>query len=176
LILDAYKQLLTSRPDLILLLVPRHPERFNEVADLAVRRGFVVDRRSASTLGSERTQVFIGDSMGELMFYYQVSDLAFVGGSLVQTGGHNILEPASIGVASIVGPHTFNFKDITQCMVAAGATIQINSVAQLVEQVTFLLANDDTRKLIAEKGREVVFESRGATDLLVAQIGKLLPS
>ncbi len=175
LVLEAYCKILDELPDLVLLLVPRHPERFDDVAKLALKCGFVVDRRSGPTgLGRKQTQVFLGDSMGELMFYYQVSDLAFVGGSLVETGGHNILEPASVGVASIVGPHTFNFKDIVQSMTAAGALVQIESAEQLVSRVVDLINNDPDRRAMAARAGEVIAQNRGATNLLLARIDTFL--
>ncbi len=177
LVLEAYRKILDDLPDLVLLLVPRHPERFDDVARLASKRGFVVDRRSGATgLGRKQTQVFVGDSMGELMFYYQVSDLAFVGGSLVETGGHNVLEPAAVGVASLVGPYTFNFKEITQHMIAAGALVQVESTEQLASRVADLINNDSDRQAIATRAGEVIAQNRGATNLLLTYIDTLLPA
>ena len=176
LVLQAYAQVIKSQPETVLLLVPRHPERFNAVASLAQRSGFNITRRSESKLGNPNTQVFIGDSMGEMMFFYQVSDVAFVGGSLVPTGGHNILEPASVAVPSIVGPHTFNFKEITEVMLEAGAVDQVSSAEELLEKVSSLLLDERQAQQMGSYGYAVVEQNRGATTLLLSRLKELMAS
>lgn len=176
LVLQAYSQVLKTQPDTVLLLVPRHPERFNTVADLVQRSGFAMARRSSNDVGNSGTQVFVGDTMGELMFFYRVSDVAFVGGSLVPTGGHNILEPAALAVPSIVGPHTFNFKDITQAMLQAGATIQVQSTDELADCVVSILGDEDHKCRMGANAYHVVKQNRGATQLLMGQLDKLIAS
>jgi len=104
---------------LLLILVPRHPERFSKVANLVKKSHFNYIKRSSGDFPSSTVQVIIGDTMGELMLLYGIADLAFVGGSLVNHGGHNPLEPAAQGVPIMMGPHTFNFKDICTKLVLA---------------------------------------------------------
>lgn len=174
LVLDAYARILSAVPGAVLLVVPRHPERFDEVASLIQKRGYRLTRRSQLTVGDQRTQVFLGDTMGELLFFYRTADLCFVGGSLVPTGGHNLLEPASVGVASLTGPHTFNFRDITANLIEAGACRQVDSVDQLAAEAIKLLSDSAQRQQMGERGRRVIVENRGATALLMQEVAKLL--
>ncbi len=111
-LLDIYLNLLKKIKQLKLILVPRHPERFNFVYDLCISYGLSVHKRSQALVPSKEFDVLLGDSMGEMMMYYAMSDVAFVGGSMEKVGGHNVLEPASIGVPVIVGPHYFNFQEV----------------------------------------------------------------
>lgn len=173
-ILDAHTEVLKHIPEAVLILVPRHPERFNDVAQLVTDRGFSSARRSTDQLPAVPTQVFVGDTMGELMFFYQLSDVAFVGGSFVATGGHNVLEPAALGLPTVVGPHTFNFKDITQAMVKAGATMQLQDQTQLSQCVIELLRNSDKSEDMGCLAEKVIKENQGATGLLLEQLGRLM--
>ncbi len=122
-ILEAFAQLRTHWPDLLLLLVPRHPERFDGVAALCQQRGFNVVRRSDQQPCDPETAVFLGDSMGELLLFYAAADLAFVGGSLVPTGGHNVLEPALLGLPVLFGPHMFNFTEAGERLLDGGSRL-----------------------------------------------------
>lgn len=117
-LLEAHRKLLEKHPDLLLILVPRHPERFPTAKELVQKAGFSYTLRSSGEIPSGSTQVVIGDTMGELMLLYGIADLAFVGGSLVERGGHNPLEAAAHAIPVLMGPHTFNFKDI--CAKLAG--------------------------------------------------------
>jgi len=119
--LNAHKKLLQNRPDALLILVPRHLERFASVYQLCQKQGFTVQRRSSGEAVNAATQVLLGDSMGELLFLYALADLALVGGSLVAHGGHNLLEPAALGKPLLSGPHRFNFADIAAQFEQAGA-------------------------------------------------------
>jgi 3-deoxy-D-manno-octulosonic-acid transferase len=130
LVLDAFAQLRNSRPDAALILVPRHPERFDAVAQLVEQRGWVTARRSRRDANAE-TDVLVGDSMGELMGLYAAADVAFVGGSLVATGGHNLLEPAALGLPIVQGPHTFNFAALTRRFRRAGAVVEVANSDEL---------------------------------------------
>lgn len=116
--------------------------------------------------------IFIGDSMGELMLFYAASDVAFVGGSLIAHGGHNLLEPAALGIPVITGPHTFNFSDISRMLLHADAAHQVNNAAELAAVVITLLENDTLRRATGEKGRLLVEQNRGALAKLMAVIGE----
>lgn len=116
--------------------------------------------------------IFIGDSMGELMLFYAASDVAFVGGSLIAHGGHNLLEPAALGIPVITGPHTFNFADISRMLLQADAAHQVNNAAELAAVVITFLQNDALRRATGEKGRLLVEQNRGALAKLMTVIGE----
>ena len=120
LVLDAFEQVLDRVPGSLLVLVPRHPERFGEVATQVRRRGLEPVLRSRRPPDCSGTQVFIGDTMGELPLFYAAADVAFVGGTLVERGGHNMLEPAALGLPVLFGPHVFNFAEISRRLLEAG--------------------------------------------------------
>ncbi|MFT4564022.1 MAG: 3-deoxy-D-manno-octulosonic-acid transferase, partial [Gammaproteobacteria bacterium] len=120
-LLRVYLNLKVHHPTLLLLLAPRHPERFAQVAQLCRKNGLEVVRHSAASACLAQTNVYLIDSMGELPKFYAASDIAFVGGSLVPRGGHNVLEPAALGVPVVVGPHTFNFPEIIRLLNQQGA-------------------------------------------------------
>ena len=124
-ILHASKQVRSKFPNLLLIIVPRHPERFDRVTALTHRAGFKTLRRSEQLPCSSNIQVLVVDTMGELPLFYAACDVALVGGSLVPHGGHNILEPAALGRAVLVGPHFFNFNEITKQFIEAQAAIQV---------------------------------------------------
>ncbi len=166
-VLEAFAAVRQTVPDALLVLVPRHPERFARVAALCRKQGYEVVLRSEQRLCSATTAVFVGDSMGELMLFYAASDVAFTGGSLVATGGHNMLEPAALGIPVIVGPHTFNFAEISRMLLNAGAARQVDGATQLAEVVTAYLKDNDLRRAAGEKGRRLVEQNRGALMKLV---------
>jgi 3-deoxy-D-manno-octulosonic-acid transferase len=120
-VLQAHRLLLDAGVEAKLILVPRHPERFDSVAELIEQRGFVFARRSISNSPSRETEVFLCDSMGEMMYCYNAGHVAFVGGSLIERGGHNPLEPASLSKPVLTGKYTFNFSDVFRNMIDAGA-------------------------------------------------------
>lgn len=161
-ILKAFTDIRERLPNALLVLVPRHPERFERVTALCKRSGFNVVLRSEKRPCNPDTQIFIGDSMGELLLFYAASDVAFVGGSLVPTGGHNPLEPVALGLPVVMGPHVFNFAAISEQLQAVGAMIQIESTDQLAEEVTGLLHNATQRQHMGEKGKAFVAQNRGA--------------
>jgi 3-deoxy-D-manno-octulosonic-acid transferase len=174
LLLDAFRNIRRELPDCLLVLVPRHPERFDSVADLCKKRGLSVVMRSERKPCTADTDVFIGDSMGELPQFYAASDVAFVGGSLVHHGGHNLLEPAALGVPVLTGPHTFNFTEIRSLLVAAGACEQVDSPDDLSRAVVRLLRDANQRHEIGERGRQVVEKNRGALETVMDMIEKQL--
>ena len=133
-ILTAFKALHVEFPRALLIIAPRHPERFDRVAALIEEQGLSYTRRSLNQAGNSTVSVFLADSMGEMWTWYALSKMAFVGGSLSETGGHNPLEAASLGVPVVMGSHTFNFAKIVELLKEAGALIQVND-AEAVMQV-----------------------------------------
>jgi 3-deoxy-D-manno-octulosonic-acid transferase len=174
--LIAYQQLKLDHPELLLVLVPRHPERAASIARLVRRRGLshILRSEHAGDIASE-TDVLIGDTLGELLLFMAAADVVFVGGSLVPTGGHNLLEPAALGKPVIVGPHTFNFLEITGMAVSRGAATRIRSSESLAPAVDELLGDAELRFRMGEAGRKMVEENRGALERNLKLIGDLLP-
>ncbi|WP_158379383.1 lipid IV(A) 3-deoxy-D-manno-octulosonic acid transferase [Candidatus Williamhamiltonella defendens] len=168
LLLEAQRQLLQKHPDLLLILVPRHQERFSKVVSLVKKSHFNYIKRSSGHVPSSQDQVIIGDTMGELMLLYGIADLAFVGGSLVNHGGHNPLEPAAHAVPIIMGPYTFNFKDICTKLVLAQGLIQIADVASLVKRVDLWLIDQNCRHQYGRNAIKVVHENQGALKCLLS--------
>jgi 3-deoxy-D-manno-octulosonic-acid transferase len=164
-ILSVYKHLKTEFPSLLLVLVPRHPERFDVIARKIQRRELVCTRRSENTDDLEASvDVYLGDTMGELSLMYASSDLAFVGGSLVPLGGQNILEPSALGVPVVFGPHMFNFPDISRWAVKEGAGKMVQDTEQLECVVRELLANPNLRDDMGSRGVRLIEAHRGALD------------
>lgn len=166
-VLEAHRQLLQQFPDLLLILVPRHPERFQPVKELAQKVGFTPVMRSEQLVPSTNTQVLIGDTMGELMLLYGIADIAFVGGSLVERGGHNPLEPAAHAIPVIMGPHTWNFNDICSKLETAQGLITVNDQAALVQEMLQLLADADLRKYYGLHAVDVLHQNQGALQQLL---------
>ncbi|WP_428241824.1 lipid IV(A) 3-deoxy-D-manno-octulosonic acid transferase [Gynuella sp.] len=159
--LEVHKRLLQSYPNLLLILVPRHPERFDMVADKVESHGLVFVRHSQEQIPQPDTQVFLGDTLGRLISYYQASDICLVGGSLVPVGGHNPLEPAALGKPVLVGPETFKCEDICKQLSDAGGLVRVRSDS-LFQEVDLLLQSPSRREQLADAGRQVVDRSRGA--------------
>jgi len=172
-ILAALALLRPRWPELLLLLVPRHPERFDGVAALCRQQGCKLVRRSEQRACAPDTAVFLGDTMGELLLFYAAADLAFVGGSLVDTGGHNVLEPALLGLPVLFGPHMFNFTEASQRLLEAEAAWQVTDAAALATAVDRLLADPELRRTIGQRGRAVVERHRGALAALLRCIETL---
>ncbi len=172
-ILAAHRRVYEQIPEAMLLLVPRHPERFDKVALLCEQRGFSVVRRSENRACKEHHNIFLGDSMGELAVMYQAADLAFVGGSLVDTGGQNVLEPASLGLPVLFGPSMYNFATISELLLCEQAAIRVDDTQALARQVIEWLSDASERSRYGENGRRVVEANRGATERLMAVIEKL---
>ena len=175
-ILAAHRTLQKSHPDLLLLLVPRHPERFSGVRDLLANQGFSSVARTDHRPCKMSTDVFLGDTMGELPLFYAASDIAFVGGSLVQVGGHNLLEPAALGLPVISGPHVFNAQDIADMFVERGACRIVETPEELADQVDALLTDRDLAMRLGEQGRLIVQRNRGALKQLQALLEPLIGS
>ncbi|WP_058913708.1 lipid IV(A) 3-deoxy-D-manno-octulosonic acid transferase [Entomohabitans teleogrylli] len=174
-ILDAHRKLLASFPDLLLILVPRHPERFSDAQQLVRKEGFSYTLRSSGEIPSASTQVVVGDTMGELMLLYGIADLAFVGGSLVERGGHNPLEPAAHAIPVLMGPYTFNFKDICARLQAADGLITVTDADSLVKEVSTLLTDEDYRLWYGRHAVEVLHQNQGALQRLLQLLEPYLP-
>jgi 3-deoxy-D-manno-octulosonic-acid transferase len=175
LVLRAARAALAREPRLLLVLVPRHPERFTLAADLATQAGLRVQRASAGEVLSSDTQVLVGDTMGELGYYYGLADVAFVGGSLVDTGCQNVIEPAAQSLPVVIGPSRYNFQSITDELLAAEALRIVQNPHELGAAVVELLAQPQARKAMGERGREVVARNQGATQRLCRMLLGLLP-
>lgn len=173
-ILAAHRQLLSNHPQALLILVPRHPERFASVYESAVRDGFVAVRRSTGEVVDAGTEVLVGDTMGELLFLYALADIAFVGGSLVPNGGHNLLEPAALGKPVLSGPHLFNFLEISAQLRAAGALREVQDAAQLAQAVSELWGDPGGTQAMRDAGLGVLKANQGALARLLAGLGRLL--
>ena len=173
-VLTAFAAVRLALPNALLILVPRHPERFAKVTALCRKQGYNVMLRSEQKSCDATTDVYIGDSMGELMLFYAASDVAFVGGSLITHGGHNLLEPAALGIPVITGPHTFNFSDISRMMLEADAARQVDNAAELATTVITYLQNDTLRRITGENARNLVEQNRGALAKLMALIRQCL--
>ncbi|MUG30604.1 lipid IV(A) 3-deoxy-D-manno-octulosonic acid transferase [Aeromonas salmonicida] len=159
-VLAAFDLVLQRHPRALLILVPRHPERFDRVAELCAPYGCV--RRTGGAPIRETDKVYLGDTMGELPLMLAAADVAFVGGSLVKVGGHNLLEPAALGKPCLTGPAYFNFSDITRQLVAQGGAALVADAAALGEKVSELLADEGERSQMGEQARAVVLRNQGA--------------
>jgi 3-deoxy-D-manno-octulosonic-acid transferase len=174
LVLDVFRRVRKQIPGCLLVLVPRHPERFDAVGELARHRGFNTVLRSERLACQTDTSVFIGDSIGELMLFYAAADVAFVGGSLVHTGGHNLLEPAAAGIPVITGPNVNNFAEICELLVNAGACRVVESTAELEAAVLEWLQDSGARRRAGMQGRDVVALNRGALETVMTTVEKYL--
>ncbi|NWA06594.1 lipid IV(A) 3-deoxy-D-manno-octulosonic acid transferase [Pseudomonas gingeri] len=173
-VLAAHRQLLASHPDALLILVPRHPERFNSVFELCRQQGFPTVRRSTAEPVSAQVSVLLGDTMGELLFLYALADSAFVGGSLVPNGGHNLLEPAALSKPVLSGPHLFNFLEIAALMREAGALQEVDDAEGLAVAVQRLFELPRDAQKMAEAGLKVMQANQGALQRLLDGLGRLL--
>ncbi|HMK29287.1 MAG TPA: 3-deoxy-D-manno-octulosonic acid transferase [Terriglobales bacterium] len=177
-VLDAFRQVLERFPRALMILAPRHPERWPEVAEFVQRSGIKSWRRSQwkeTDAEPLRAGVFLLDSIGELASVYSLATLAFVGGSLVPRGGHNIMEPAQQGVAILVGPHTDNFREVVSQFVRAGA-VDVVEPDNLGKEMLHLLFQEEKRALLAQHAREVVGANSGATERTLEVLERLVPS
>jgi 3-deoxy-D-manno-octulosonic-acid transferase len=161
-VIAAHRLVLAAFPSALLLWAPRHPERFAAVAAACQRADWRVGLRREEGLPDSATQVFVIDTLGELMSFYAASDVAFVGGSLQEVGGHNLLEPAALGVPALVGPHTYNFQEITDLLLATGAAQRVEDAASLGKKLGQLLRHPGERERRGEAGRLRIAAERGA--------------
>ena len=173
-ILTAHRTLLQRHPDLLLILVPRHPERFGGVRELIEKQGFELVSRTAGQACQASTEVFLGDTMGEVPLFYAASDIAFVGGSLIPVGGHNLLEPAAQGLPIISGPHIFNAQEIADDFIEIGACSVVADSKELALSVSHLLDNPAGAEKMGRKGLMVLEQNRGSLERLLVLLEPLL--
>ena len=173
-VLDAHRRVMQDLPDALLLLAPRHPERFRLVEHVVRGRGFSVTTRSAQGSPTTEHQVFIIDAMGQLMPYFAAADVAFIGGSLVPIGGHNVLEPAALSTPVLVGPHTFNFEAITLSLIQHQGAGRVTDSAQLAESVLQLLHDPLQRERMGHAALEVFERERGAVQRVMQMVDTVL--
>ena len=173
-VLAAFAQIRREVQDCLLLLVPRHPERFDAVYELCQGDGWQVVRRSSGISPDRQTDVLLGDTMGELVLLLGVATVAVIGGSLVERGGHNVLEPAAWGVPVVTGPHMFNFAQISELLIEAGAMIMLAEPAGLSACLLELLQNPEKCLQMGEAGQRVVAENRGAKQRLLDLVDRNL--
>lgn len=176
-ILDAFAQVRASESSAaksaVLILVPRHPERFDRVGQLCSSKGFSVARRSERNWDLQN-DILLGNTMGELMLMFGASDIAFVGGSLVPNGGHNFIEPAAWGLPLLSGPHLFNFAEVARLLGDAGALTTVNSAPALADEFIRLLVDESSRSSVGGAALQVALDNRGALDKTLVVIKKYL--
>jgi 3-deoxy-D-manno-octulosonic-acid transferase len=155
---------------LLVVIVPRHPQRFSEVAELLARRAVSHVRRSSNAPPRAQTRVLLGDSMGEMAAYYAACDVAFIGGSLRPYGAHNLVEACALAKPVLIGPSVFNFQEAAELGIAAGGVVQVQDAAALAEQATALLNDQERARRMGEAAAAFARSHRGAIDRLFALI------
>ncbi|MBM4220393.1 MAG: 3-deoxy-D-manno-octulosonic acid transferase [Gammaproteobacteria bacterium] len=173
-LLAAHALIRQQHPQAMLFLVPRHPERFSEVAGLIESCGLVHVSRSSAAVADQRATVFLGDTMGDLMTFYAAADVAFVGGSLSAIGGHNLLEPAALGIPVITGPHNENAADICALLLACGAAGVVTDAPGVAAEVCRLFSDPDERQRRGRAGQAAIAENSGALERLLRLIDPLV--
>ena len=151
-------------PNLLLVLVPRHPQRFDAVAKLVEQHKFTLQKRSENQIVLPQTQVVLGDSMGEMFAYYSACDIAFIGGSLLPFGGQNLIEASAVGRPVLIGPHTYNFEQATALAIAADAALRIDNSAQLATTLNALFIDPARMAKMGSAGLQFVKNNTGATE------------
>jgi 3-deoxy-D-manno-octulosonic-acid transferase len=169
-LLDAHQRVLKQQPDALLVLVPRHPERFDAVAKLVAAKGLRCQRRSTESAISPDTQVLLGDTMGELLLLLGTADIAFIGGSLVPRGGHNSLEAAAWGLPVLAGPSDFNFAQISELLQTAGGLSLLDSAESIAAELIALFADSEMRETRGGNALAVVEANRGALAKLIEEV------
>ncbi|MET2953864.1 lipid IV(A) 3-deoxy-D-manno-octulosonic acid transferase [Vibrio harveyi] len=171
-VLAAHKRVLESHPDALLILVPRHPERFDDMYDLCQQQGFETVRRTTQENVANSTQVYLGDTMGEMLLLLGAADICFMGGSLVgdKVGGHNVLEPAALGVPIINGPSFFNFKEIVETMLREDCILLVDSIQNLASSITLLMRNPRKLNRMSSQTHQFIAKNQGAISLTILLI------
>lgn len=166
-LLATHKQLVKVFPSLLLVLIPRHSERFNEVATLASNAGFQIARRSQHQTPDEQCEVVIGDTMGEMLLLLGIADITYIGGSLIERGGHNPLEPAALGKPIIMGPSCYNFSDISNKLIDADGLTMVENSEQLTHLISQLINDENLRIDMGNNALNVVKENQGTLGRLM---------
>lgn len=169
-VLEAFQELLRHDSEALLILVPRHPERFSRAVSRCRSLGLATSQRTVEELPTREIQCFVADTMGELMMFFAACDVAFVGGSLAPIGGHNVLEPAALAKPVLVGPNTFNFADINEMLVRAGGSIIVQSTPELEQAIVHLAAHREQRLAMGQAAYELVERKRGALGRIMALV------
>ncbi len=173
-VLYAHAQVRKQFPDALLVLAPRHPERFAAVRSLLHKQGLNFVARTDGVPCTPDTEVYLGDTMGDVPLFYAAAKIAFVGGSLVPIGGHNLLEPAALGLPVVTGPHLFHSQDIADKFEKVGASIAVHNAGQLAAAITDLFADEATATDIGDRGRQLVQQNKGALERLLKLLDPLL--
>lgn len=176
LFMGTYQALKPNIPSLLLVIVPRHPERFAEVSELGNQHKLKLVTRTAKQACSPDTDVYLADTMGELKMLYAAADIAFIGGSMVPVGGHNLLEAAAIGVPILFGPYMANFKEIAKKVLADKAAIQCQDQNEIIKRIQNLYSDSQARDLLIENGKAFVETNRGALEKIYQMLVKELDS
>jgi len=169
-VLEAHRLLLRRRPELLLVLVPRHPERFATAVAEAGAAGLRVQRHGSNETVLAETQVLVGDTMGNMYFYYGLADIAFVGGSLVDTGCQNLIEPAAVGLPVLSGPSLYNFQTVSELLREAGGMTVVADASALADAVLALLQDPARGLTMGRQALAVVERNRGATARLLQSV------
>lgn len=172
LILEALKHI--NLPALLTVIVPRHPQRFDEVASLLTQHGIRFQRRSENSPIAADTQVVLGDSMGEMFAYYVACDIAYIGGSLLPFGGQNLIEACAVGKPVLIGPHTYNFMQASILAIEHGAALRVQDMNDLADTLQKLFSQTDKLRLMGNAGFTFVSANRGATEQAIAQISRAI--
>jgi len=175
LIIDAMQAAGGLEHHALLVIVPRHPQRFDEVAGLLSGKGLAFVRRSQERDVPLECPCVLGDSMGEMAAYYAACDCAFIGGSLLEYGGQNLIEACAAGVPALIGPHTFNFSEAAEAAVTAGAALRVTDAASVVETANRLFGSDELRLQMGNAGLDFCRRHQGAAARTVAVCQRLLP-
>ena len=162
-ILRAHAQILHACPESLLIIAPRHPERFSNVATLCNKSGFKTVQKTTNISPDKTVRIYVLDTIGELIYYYALARIAFVGGSLVNVGGHNMLEPVSLGIPVISGPYLYNFHEIGKMLQETGVARVIHNEHELAEEVIRLFADEKLRHDAGQNGQRMVQENRGSS-------------
>jgi 3-deoxy-D-manno-octulosonic-acid transferase len=166
---------LPERFEAMVVIVPRHPQRFDEVADLIEARGLPLVRRSRSNFEAHhKPGIFLGDSMGEMTLYYATADVAFIGGSLLNLGGQNLIEACAVGTPVVVGPHTFNFEQATRDAIEAGAAVRVASAVEAVATMTSIANDRARREQMSGAALRFTGAHRGATARTLARLAPFI--
>ena len=173
-VLEAHMRVLRRFPEALLVIAPRHPERFQPVVKLCRGYGLRTRSRSEDTVAHLDTQTFVVDTMGELLNFFAASDVAFVAGSFERIGGHNVLEPAAVGKPVLVGPHTFNFAEVTENLIADGAALRVANAVELGDAVSRLLADLGQRQRMSANALAAVERERGAVGRCVEIVAAVM--
>lgn len=173
-VLHAHDIVQEQFPDALLILIPRHPERFPSVRTMLHKEGRRFISRTDGLPCTPDIDVFFGDTMGEVPLFYAASNVAFVGGTLVEVGGHNLLEPAALGRPVVTGPYLYNTQDIADKFEKLGASITVNNAGQLGSAIADLFADPDMANDIGSRGRDIVQQNRGSLQRLLEMVEPLM--